>query len=257
MAGKKKTEDNIPHFDRFSLREKRLGAGFVPLRRARLLGYFVGVQDDRFFDDSTKFSDPLLEDLKDKAGKHPDDRDARLNLAITLAQYGFYREALAEAAGVADRWPDDADARYLLGNLMADLGDGKGAEENLRKAVSLEPENPAPSFYLAELLRRRGRMEEALEYYRRAINSDELYPCAFTTLEEILEDLGREEEALEVNEALAGRGGETVESLLARARHLLGLNRKEEARRVIDRLAAMRLADEEAREMEELSRKIK
>ncbi len=246
-------QDDRAGFDRRSLKEQRLGAGFVPLKMANLFGWPQFILDQLPRLDSSHHQDPVLDELKAAVADHPDDRDARLNLAVTLAQYGFADEAEREARQVAERWPDEADGRYLLGNLLADRGEEREAEEHLRRAVELDPESPPPSFYLAEFLQARGRVEEALEYYRRAVGGREVMPCAFLTLEEVLTSLGRETEALRVNDDLLARGGADAQALLSRGRHLLRLQRTAEAREILGRLAGMRLEEAEAREAQEMA----
>jgi Flp pilus assembly protein TadD len=221
-----------------------------------MLGLGLGIPFDPAFDTTESFSDEYLEELRRQVAADPDDRDARLNLAVTLSLYGLDHEAGREAREVISRWPEEADAHYLLGNLLAQEGDDVPAEEHLRRSVELDREGAAPPFYLAEFLRSRGREAEALQWYRQSLERPEFFPCAFTALEEFLSQLRRPEEALEVNAQLLARGGATVDALLERCRLLGEAGRSGEAELLLRRVEGMDLSREEAREASRLRRSL-
>ncbi|HTQ05186.1 MAG TPA: tetratricopeptide repeat protein [Polyangiaceae bacterium] len=99
----------------------------------------------------------------------PDFPEARLNLAVTLAEAGVYREALALLEEALARGPDGPRLRVVTAWVLRRLNLPDGALVHAKRALELAPESPAAHRQLADALDSIGEKAAAIAAYRRAV----------------------------------------------------------------------------------------
>jgi protein O-GlcNAc transferase len=107
----------------------------------------------------------------------PDFPDARLNLAVTLADAGVYPEALALLEEALERGPDGPRLRVMLAWTLRRLNRPNEALAHARRGLELAPESPSVHRQLADALDSIGEKAAAIAAYRKAI---ELNPSDYS-----------------------------------------------------------------------------
>ncbi len=135
---------------------------------------------------------------------------------------------------------DQLSAHLDRGWDLVQRGDALGAEACARRALEIDPESPEVHNLLGYSAAMNGELEDAIEHYKHAIALDESYFEAMLNAAEILvAPLGDFQEALTlVDDALdyAETDEETTDCLLLQIDALMGLGKKDEAKKVLGRL---------------------
>ena len=130
--------------------------------------------------------------------QHPDDADARVNLAI--ATLNRQKEGDSDAAlklldDVLAKHPDHPRARYLKGLLQLNAAQPADALEHFRFVAQQDPRDPYAAYYVAQCLAGAGKHEEALAWYAKASAVDPNLRSAYYGAFQSLQRLKRIEEA--------------------------------------------------------------
>lgn len=172
---------------------------------------------------------------------HPDEgSEARYNLALVLTDEGRLAEATREMTQVVQDRPDYADARLRLAQLLEQAGDAAAAATHYREAAEIVPEDPAPLAGLARLAQARGAVDEALDMYRRAAAldpQDPTYPERAGDLEAARDKRGPARiHWVAAEQVLKDREG--LDDLVARARLADKLGRRGDAQALLRQVLA-------------------
>ncbi len=149
---------------------------------------------------------------------------------------GRVAAALAVFRAAMDVDVDCHDARFEAGLLTAEQGDLDAAVGLLQAAVTQRPTFPDYRYELALVLLEAGRAADAERELRLALTLEPGYGQCALRLAEVVAEQARMAEALEILDAGAWR--DWPESWSLRAELLLGLQRVDEARAVVDRVLA-------------------
>jgi tetratricopeptide (TPR) repeat protein len=130
--------------------------------------------------------------------QHPDDLDARVNLAI--ATLNRQKEGDSEAAiklidEVMAKDPNHLRARYIRGLLRLNAAKPAEALEDFRFVAENDPRDPYAAYYVAQCLAGAGKHEEALAWYAKASAIDPNLRSAYYGAFQSLQRLRRMEEA--------------------------------------------------------------
>ncbi|MBA3336535.1 MAG: tetratricopeptide repeat protein [Chloroflexia bacterium] len=125
-------------------------------------------------DVESELSDPageLADRLEMLLADNPDDAEARLLLANTLANTGRLREAVPHYEEVLKQDPDNLVARLDFAESLASGGNHADAELQFQRVLSAEPENVEAHYYFAELYSswQPPRTELAIEEYQEVV----------------------------------------------------------------------------------------
>ena len=130
--------------------------------------------------------------------QHPDDLDARVNLAI--ATLNRQKEGDSEAAiklinEVVAKDPNHLRARYIRGLLNLNAAKPAEALEDFRFVADKDPRDPYAAYYVAQCLAGAGKHEEALTWYAKASAIDPNLRSAYYGAFQSLQRLKRMDEA--------------------------------------------------------------
>ncbi len=135
---------------------------------------------------------------------------------------------------------DQLSAHLDRGWDLAQRGDALGAESCARRALEIDADSPEVHNLLGFSAAMNGELEDAIEHYKHAIALDESYFEAMLNAAEILiSPMGEYQEALTmIGDALdyAETDEETTDCLLFQIDALVGLNKKDEAKKLLERL---------------------
>ena len=210
----------------------------------------------------------------------PDNREAQLKATQLLLLAGRFDDGKARAGALLAKNPKDVDALLLRANAMAALKDPAGAIAEIEEAMKASPNDSRTFVSLGAVRMRSGEAKEAEAAFRNAIALDPSSADAHLALANYLWTAGRMEEAehaiadaltLAPDHLLAnrmqadlyartGRADQAEAPLkkvadiskapaarLQLADYYLGLNRMDDARRLLEELAAAEPAIGEAR----------
>ncbi len=99
----------------------------------------------------------------------PDFPDARLNLAVTLAEAGVYPQALSLLEDAVARGAEGPRLRVALSWLLRQLNRPEDALFHAKRALELAPESASAHRQLADVLDSSGEKAAAIASYRRAV----------------------------------------------------------------------------------------
>jgi len=140
--------------------------------------------------------------LKLEINEHPDNLDARYNLAVLLERIGHGKEAVAlyrENLGYHKHLPS-------LVNLSAWLrrqGETDEARKLLQQATQDYRSEAVPYYLLAEISQKNGKNDQAASLYRKAIKADEKNGFAHLRFARFLADTGDIDKAIaQANKAI-------------------------------------------------------
>jgi tetratricopeptide (TPR) repeat protein len=210
----------------------------------------------------------------------PDNREAQLKATQLLLLVGRFDDGKARAGALLAKNPKDVDALLLRANAMAALKDPAGAIAEIEEAMKASPNDSRTFVSLGAVRMRSGEAKDAEAAFRNAIALDRSSADAHLALANYLWTAGRMEEAehaiadaltLAPDHLLAnrmqadlyartGRADQAEAPLkkvadiskapaarLQLADYYLGLNRMDDARRLLEELAAAEPAIGEAR----------
>ena len=136
-----------------------------------------------------------LEPMRQAVRLQPQDAEGHHNLATTLRELGFYREAEASCRQALLLKPQYAEAYNSLGNILNDQGRFGEAENACRQALILKPLSAGASLNLGNALKGQGRWREAEDCYRQSLDTDPNFFEALGNLVNVLGNEGRVDEA--------------------------------------------------------------
>ncbi len=127
------------------------------------------------------------------------------------------------------------------GSMLLAGGQARAAVEHLESAAEGEPEMAEWHYRLGQAYLALRRFEEASTSLARALELDpeHAYGSAQLSMAEVCEALGQAEGALSALETFERNHGPTPESSYRRGRALLGVGRKDDARRAFDSAATL------------------
>ncbi|MFT5290457.1 MAG: tetratricopeptide (TPR) repeat protein [Planctomycetota bacterium] len=127
------------------------------------------------------------------------------------------------------------------GRMLLAQGQARAALEHLESATEGEPDQAEWHYRLGQAYLDLRRFEEASTFLTRALELDpeHAYGSAQLSLAEVSEALGQLDDALAALETFERNHGPTPESSYRRGQTLLGLNRKDDARRAFDSVATL------------------
>jgi tetratricopeptide (TPR) repeat protein len=191
-----------------------------------------------------------FDDAKARAGallaKNAQDVDAILMHANAMAALKDPAGAIAEIEEATKVSPNDGRAYVTLGAVRMRSGDGKDAEAAFRKAIALDRSSAEARLALANYLWTAGRMDEAEHAIAEALTIAPDHILANRMKADLYIRTGRPEQA----EAPLKKVADVSQVPAARlqlADYYLGLNRIDDARRLLQELAATEPATGEAR----------
>jgi len=153
-------------------------------RGAGLLGTFEFEQAEKVF--------------TELAAKYPDDREAKLALAISILNQssdGAQERARTLLEPLIASKPDDVRAQYAAGIVELFLGNPEQALPHFKFVAGSDPTDPYAAYYVAQCLEYAGRFDDALPAYRRAAEIDSYLRSPHLGAQRVLARLGREAEA--------------------------------------------------------------
>lgn len=103
-----------------------------------------------------------LRALEEKVERHPDDVQARLELAVAYQQFGYLHKAESQAGEIIKRDPGSAGARYVLASVLLQRRRYGQAEPVLKEVLRLDPRHKLAMMELGRLYLERRRYDEAL-----------------------------------------------------------------------------------------------
>lgn len=138
---------------------------------------------------------------------------AYYNLYILYRHAGRLEEGAKALLLMKERYPENSYAALELGDIFFERDDYTMADRFYREALLADGENPVPVHRMAALMEKTGRDEEAEAYYRRCVKSFPHYRQAYLDYSSLLLRQNRKEEARRLlNRAVripgAGNGGE-------------------------------------------------
>lgn len=177
----------------------------------------------------------------------PADPRARLIFASARRRQGRAAEALAILTPLAAAWPKAANTQFELGVSLASLGRDKEAVEPLSRAVALNRDLSLAWKALGEALFRLGEDEDAerafAEYARSQLSNPALKPVAEALF------AGRHDQAEALLRAHLARQPNDSDALRLLAQALLGLSRRDEGEKILQRCLELAPGDHAARFM--------
>jgi len=206
----------------------------------------------------------------------PANREAQLKACRYLLLAGAFEDAKARADKVLQAHPQDVEAQLIVGHALAGLKDLDGAIREVQEAVEVDPDRSESYVSLAAIENARGRKEEAEAALKRALTLAPRSLDAHLALGYFYWNEGRRSEAealfksahqidpsaRQVNQMLStyyiatGRAAEAEPHLkkmaedpedsaskLQYADYLIAMRRPQEARPILDKLAAGRNRD--------------
>jgi Flp pilus assembly protein TadD len=123
-------------------------------------------------------------------------KQARFNLAATLAELGEVDLAIRHYREVLRDYPQDVEARSNLGVVLAGQGRNEEALQELKEAIRLAPDHAESQYNLGLLLAGQGRLAEATLHFRRAVESQPTDARFLNNLGTALAQQGRLDEAI-------------------------------------------------------------
>ncbi|MHC4141691.1 MAG: tetratricopeptide repeat protein [Planctomycetota bacterium] len=123
-------------------------------------------------------------------------KQARFNLAATLAELGEGDLAIRHYREVLRDYPQDVEARSNLGVVLAGQGRNEEALQELKEAIRLAPDHAESQYNLGLLLAGQGRLAEATLHFRRAVESQPTDARFLNNLGTALAQQGRLDEAI-------------------------------------------------------------
>ena len=146
--------------------------------------------------------DAAIDLIRKSLSLRPNDPDARLNLASSLALHALSLRAagqsvqgiplLRESLSID---PNNADTCIHLAIALRDAGEMDQAIAMLRHAVELNPQNPDAHSNLGNLLQEKGELNDAIDCFHRAISLRPDHAEALNNLGNALRQQGRMDEA--------------------------------------------------------------
>jgi Flp pilus assembly protein TadD len=115
---------------------------------------------------------PAARAFREELNRNPNDRAARMEYALALAELGDTTRPVRMLEELTRRAPGDAGVWRALGFVYARLGRYDDAERALRGAIGLDPRLARAWRDLGVVLAARGRDAEAREAYARALAVD-------------------------------------------------------------------------------------
>jgi tetratricopeptide (TPR) repeat protein len=228
-----------------------------------------------------------MNDLRDAYAEYiraadalPDSREAQLKATQLLLLAGRFDDAKSRAGALLAKNPKDVDALLMRANAMAALKDPAGATAEIEEAMKASPNDGRAFVSLGAIRMRTGEAKEAEAAFRKAIELDRSSADAWLALANYLWTAGRVDEAehaiadaltVAPDHLLANRmqadlylrtgRSDRAEGPLKRvaeiskapaarlqlADYYLGVNRMDDARRLLEELAAAEPAAGEAR----------
>jgi tetratricopeptide (TPR) repeat protein len=184
------------------------------------------------------------------------DVDVQIHLGAALADSGSPREAIELYEQILAGQPSLEQRTIVLTNLggcHSALGDPRRGEGYHRRAIATNPEDLGARWNLFANLHGQGRNGEALEVIDQAMLLSMLEPDELENMHayraELLIRLGRLDDALAAVDASLASDPEQPDRLFLRARILLALGRREQARRALLRVLAHVPGSRAAREL--------
>ncbi len=116
----------------------------------------------------------------------PDDPQAGMGLAVSLARTGADREAIAIYRGLLDQRPRLNAARFNLGLSLYRLGLYRQASDSFQAVLEQEPDAVDARFHLANSSARLGEFEKAIRLYRQVLRKDPDHEGARANLAAVL-----------------------------------------------------------------------
>ena len=125
------------------------------------------------------------------------------NLGAFLLKQGNHGEAIAHFKTAIALNPTFAKAHNTLGAALARQGKWSEAESSIQRAIEIDPKRSDYHFNLGIALANQKKREEAIRAYARVIELDQLHALAYINLFKSLHLLDRKDEAKKVIDKLA------------------------------------------------------
>ena len=126
-----------------------------------------------------------------------------LTKGLSLAELGYYDEAIVYLLQCISSNPNDADAHNNLGVIYGRQDKLKEAIIEYKEAIRINPNDAEPHYNLGVIYGRQDKLEEAVQHYKEAIRSNPNDADAHNNLGLIYEHQGKLEEAIiEYKEAI-------------------------------------------------------
>jgi tetratricopeptide (TPR) repeat protein len=141
------------------------------------------------------FYDRRITELRERLRRHPEDRDARWELARACGAVGQTAEAREEYAAMLAQDARDLGALTQLGLLEQRLGNLEAALSWFERALQIDPGSSVIEYHRGEVLYNRGANDGALAALQRAVELNPDNAEAYHLLAFVLGDLQRHGEA--------------------------------------------------------------
>jgi len=177
--------------------------------------------------------------LQRSIAARPDDPDPYAQMGLTLMQTGRHADAIPALETAARLEPRYANTWFNLGLCRARADDFDGAAQAQRRALDLSPRHAEAAQELGRALDLAGQHDEAAKAYNvflQLARNDRQRLIATLGLGLALTNAGQHDAALHYLNTVLESAPNSLEAGLARARALLGLERREEARLQVERL---------------------
>ena len=137
----------------------------------------------------------VVELLGPMVAASPEQAQARLVLAESLANLGRYDEAIPHYRAALEGEPGNAAAIQRLAQALLRSGREQQAVELFQQAEALDPSDPSVSYNIGALLLKEDRLDAAREAFERALERQPDYPPALNGLGRVAYEEGNGEEA--------------------------------------------------------------
>ena len=157
-----------------------------------LIAAGLGLGKFFFAPNKTSYYENRTTELNDIFRDSPEDRAARVELALTTYLKGEADKGIRIARGVLEQYPDDREALFNLGLMLSDRGKNREAADVLGRIFKLYPRfnDSRARFYLGKSCYESGDYRKALVNLQLAVQMDQGSPVDYYYLGRTEDKLG-------------------------------------------------------------------